>query len=144
MIKALLLQEEETFLIKGMPPEQALPFPLVRIPQNKQVVKLLYPVIRGKYLLTAGLSCIVDVSGDKYGKKIVLIGAGSAQFGSGTLGDIFQSGVLKGSEVVLHDIDAAALDAMRKKAEDALERYDLDFKVTSSLDLRASLKGLIL
>ncbi len=54
------------------------------------------------------------------GKKIVLIGAGSAQFGSGTLGDIFQSDVLKGSEVVLHDIDAAALDAMQKKAEDAL------------------------
>ena len=35
--------------------------------------------------------------------KIVLVGAGSAQFGYGTLGDIFCSKVLKGTEVVLHD-----------------------------------------
>ena len=41
--------------------------------------------------------------------KIVLIGAGSAQFGFGTLGDIFRSKVLKGSEVVLHDINPEAL-----------------------------------
>ena len=34
--------------------------------------------------------------------KIVLVGAGSAQFGYGTLGDIFCSKVLKGTEIVLH------------------------------------------
>ena len=40
--------------------------------------------------------------------KIVLVGAGSAQFGYGTLGDIFQSKTLYGSEIVLHDINMAA------------------------------------
>ena len=74
-------------------------------------------------------------------KKVVLIGAGSAQFGSGTLGDIFQSEVLKGSDIVLHDIDADALGAMQKKADEALEKYGLDFKVTSSTDRAESLKG---
>ena len=74
-------------------------------------------------------------------KKVVLIGAGSAQFGSGTLGDIFQSEVLKGSEIVLHDINADALGAMQKKADEALEKYQLDFKVTSSADRAEALKG---
>ena len=40
-------------------------------------------------------------------KTIVLIGAGSAQFGYGTIGDILQSQVLHGSEIVLHDINLA-------------------------------------
>jgi alpha-galactosidase/6-phospho-beta-glucosidase family protein len=38
----------------------------------------------------------------------VLIGAGSLQFGFDTLGDIFQSEVLPGSRIVLHDINSAA------------------------------------
>ncbi len=74
-------------------------------------------------------------------KRIVLIGAGSAQFGSGTLGDIFQSRVLKGSEIVLHDINETALAAMQKKADSALDKYKLNFNVTSSLDRREALKG---
>ncbi|MDP3176604.1 MAG: hypothetical protein Q8M76_01790, partial [Spirochaetaceae bacterium] len=41
--------------------------------------------------------------------KIVLIGAGSAQFGLGTLGEIMQSEVLAGSEIALVDIDGPAL-----------------------------------
>jgi alpha-galactosidase len=41
--------------------------------------------------------------------KIVLIGAGSAQFGLGSLGDLFQSKLLYGSEIVLVDIDEEAL-----------------------------------
>ena len=74
-------------------------------------------------------------------KRIVLIGAGSAQFGSGTLGDIFQSGILKGSEIVLHDINESALAVMQKKADRALEKYRLEFSVSSSLDRREALKG---
>ena len=42
-------------------------------------------------------------------KKIVLIGAGSAVFGLGTINDIFQSDSLVGSTIVLHDINEAAL-----------------------------------
>ena len=38
-------------------------------------------------------------------KKIVLIGAGSTQFGLGTIGDIFKSKVLEGSTISLHDIN---------------------------------------
>ena len=38
-------------------------------------------------------------------KRIVLVGAGSAQFGYGTIGDILQSKVLEGSQIVLHDIN---------------------------------------
>ena len=42
-------------------------------------------------------------------KKIVLIGAGSAQFGYGTIGDILQSKVLEGTHIVLHDINPDTL-----------------------------------
>ena len=42
-------------------------------------------------------------------KKIVLIGAGSTQFGLGTVGDIFKSKVLEGSTISLHDINPEAL-----------------------------------
>ena len=41
--------------------------------------------------------------------KIVLIGAGSTNFGLGTIGDIFKSNILAGSTIVLHDINADAL-----------------------------------
>ena len=42
-------------------------------------------------------------------KRIVLIGAGSTNFGLGTIGDIFKSNVLAGSSIVLHDINAKSL-----------------------------------
>ena len=41
--------------------------------------------------------------------KIVLVGAGSVQFGYGMLGDIFNSSTLKGCEVTLLDINEKAL-----------------------------------
>ncbi len=42
-------------------------------------------------------------------QRIVLIGAGSAQFGYGTIGDILQSEALEGSHIVLHDINPDTL-----------------------------------
>ncbi len=42
-------------------------------------------------------------------KKITLIGAGSTNFGLGTIGDIFKSKVLTGSTIVLHDINVETL-----------------------------------
>ena len=48
--------------------------------------------------------------------RIVLIGAGSAQFGYSTIGDILQSKVLEGSHSVLLDIDPDAVGAVFKKA----------------------------
>jgi len=41
--------------------------------------------------------------------KIVLIGAGSAQFGFGMLGDLFSCSALHGSEIALVDINEEAL-----------------------------------
>jgi alpha-galactosidase len=43
-------------------------------------------------------------------KKIVLVGAGSTSFGPSILGDLFLSEILKGSTVVLHDINKEKLE----------------------------------
>ncbi|WP_435140244.1 hypothetical protein [Pseudopelagicola sp. nBUS_19] len=40
--------------------------------------------------------------------KVVLVGAGSLQFGAGILGDIFQSAHLTDAEIILNDIDEVA------------------------------------
>ena len=42
--------------------------------------------------------------------KIVLIGAGSSQFGLGTVSDIFKSESLKNCNITLHDINKKALE----------------------------------
>ncbi|PLV62364.1 alpha-glucosidase [Erwinia sp. B116] len=73
--------------------------------------------------------------------KIVLVGAGSAQFGYGTLGDIFQSTALYGSEIVLHDINPASLAVTEKTARDFLAAEDLPFIVSATTDRREALKG---
>ena len=73
--------------------------------------------------------------------KIVLIGAGSAQFGLGTLGDIFQSEVLEGSEIDLVDIDALALEKVRKIASDFLGTTQRPFTLKAFVDRKEALKG---
>lgn len=73
--------------------------------------------------------------------KIVLVGAGSAQFGYGTLGDIFQSKTLYGSEIVLHDINPSALAVTEKTARDFLAAQDLPFTVSATTDRKTALKG---
>ena len=49
--------------------------------------------------------------------RIVLIGAGSAQFGFDMLGDVFQSAALNGCHIVLHDIDATSLERVHRAGE---------------------------
>ena len=73
--------------------------------------------------------------------KIVLVGAGSAQFGYGTLGDIFQSRALYGSEIILHDINPVALAVTEKTAQDFLAKEDLPFIVSATTDRRTALRG---
>ncbi|BCQ45734.1 hypothetical protein ERHA55_32610 [Erwinia rhapontici] len=73
--------------------------------------------------------------------KIVLVGAGSAQFGYGTLGDIFQSRALYGSEIILHDINPVALAVTEKTAKDFLAKEDLPFIVSATTDRRTALRG---
>jgi alpha-galactosidase len=73
--------------------------------------------------------------------RIVLIGAGSAQFGFDTLGDIFQSRVLSGSSVVLHDINKDALDRVYATAGKFIEEQQLRFSLSATTDRRQALPG---
>ena len=72
--------------------------------------------------------------------KIVLIGAGSAQFGLGMLGDIFQSKILKGAEICLMDINPATLASTAKKAADHVNSRGLPFSITSTTDRKEAVK----
>ena len=73
-------------------------------------------------------------------KKIVLIGAGSAVFGLGTINDLFQSEILAGSKIVLHDINAVALKKIADTAEAVRNERSLDFVIEAELDRRKALK----
>ncbi len=73
--------------------------------------------------------------------KIVLVGAGSLQFGLGMLGDIFQSKVLSGCEVTLLDINEDAMKKVHRIAEEFISQNNLDFRVTSTLDRKEAFKG---
>lgn len=61
--------------------------------------------------------------------KIVLVGAGSIQFGAGMLGDIFQSSVLADAEIVLHDINESAAKRTLALAEEYIGANGLKHKV---------------
>ena len=52
-------------------------------------------------------------------EKIVLIGAGSANFGLEAVSDIYRSKVLEGSHIVLHDTDTESLKETQNVAEAA-------------------------
>ncbi len=73
--------------------------------------------------------------------KIVLIGAGSAKFGLGTIGDIFKSDQLVGSEIVLHDINKNSLATTKKIADEFKEKLNITATIEATLDRRKALKG---
>src|SRR5512138_3285965 len=75
------------------------------------------------------------------GQRIVLIGAGSAQFGYGTIGDILQSQVLAGSQIVLHDINPASLAVVEKTAREFISEQKLPFKITATTNRAEAFKG---
>ena len=52
-------------------------------------------------------------------QKIVLIGAGSANFGLEAVSDIYKSKTLEGSEIVLHDTNQEAL----KETQEVADKY---------------------
>jgi alpha-galactosidase len=68
--------------------------------------------------------------------KIVLVGAGSAQFGFGMLGDIFSCPALAGSEIALVDIDTEALTRAASTAAAFVKERKLPFTISSSVDRR--------
>ncbi len=73
--------------------------------------------------------------------KIVLVGAGSAQFGCGILGDIFCSKRLVGSEITLHDINPATLGKVLETAKSFIAERGLDYRVNATTDRKAAFKG---
>ncbi len=72
---------------------------------------------------------------------IVLIGAGSAQFGLGTLGDIFKSKPLAGSSIVLHDINPQALRKVEDIAQQFIQENDLPYTLSATTSRQEALQG---
>jgi alpha-galactosidase len=74
-------------------------------------------------------------------EKIVLIGAGSLQFGLGSVGSIISSEVLQGSKICLHDINISNLDLVTQSCREAIEQKNLDFDLESILERKKALKN---
>ncbi len=73
-------------------------------------------------------------------QRIILIGAGSAQFGYGTIGDILQSKVLEDSEIVLHDINPDTLAAVARTSSEFIAEHRLPFTISATTDRREALR----
>ncbi len=73
--------------------------------------------------------------------KIVLVGAGSLQFGTGMLGDLFQSAHLHNAEIVLHDINLEAAQRTLKVAQDHIAAQGFKHAISATTDLPTALKG---
>ena len=73
--------------------------------------------------------------------RIVLIGAGSTNFGLGVVGDIFKSNFLEGSTIILHDINAKALDNTFKIASEYKEKLGKEITIESTTSRKKALKG---
>ncbi|TFF98131.1 MAG: hypothetical protein EU540_08220 [Promethearchaeota archaeon] len=74
-------------------------------------------------------------------EKIVIIGAGSLQFGLGSVGSVINSEVLTGSTVCLHDINEKNLELVTQACQSAVEKKKLDFTIESSVDRKEALKN---
>ena len=74
-------------------------------------------------------------------KRIVLIGAGSAQFGYGTIGDILQSKVLEGSHIVLHDINPNTLKVTYETGKAFIQSHKLPFSISATTNRAEAFKG---
>lgn len=73
--------------------------------------------------------------------KIVCLGAGSFSFGLSTLLTLLQSEQLRGSQIVLVDIDQQALDVMSKLAEWLNDAWDAKKIISSYSDRKEALSG---
>ena len=73
-------------------------------------------------------------------EKIVLIGAGSLQFGLGSVGSILESNILKGSTVCLHDINPESLNLVEQACRLAVDKRKLDFTIESTTNRPDALK----
>lgn len=74
-------------------------------------------------------------------QRIVLIGAGSAQFGYGTIGDILQSKVLESSHIVLHDINPTTLAVVAQNGQAFIEEHKLPFTLSATTNRMEAFQG---
>jgi len=74
-------------------------------------------------------------------EKIVLIGAGSLQFGLGAAGSVLNSKILEGSTISLHDINANSLDMVYQACKAAIKEKKLEFNLESTTNRPEALKG---
>ena len=81
----------------------------------------------------------MESKGDK--EKIVLIGAGSLQFGLGAAGCVLNSKILKGATISLHDINAESLNLAYQACNAAIEENKLDYILESTTNRSEALKG---
>ncbi len=72
--------------------------------------------------------------------KIVLVGAGSANFGLGTIGDIFKSKILEGSTITLHDINSKALENTKNIAKKYKEKLKVNYNIEATTNREEALK----
>jgi len=73
--------------------------------------------------------------------RIVLIGAGSAQFGFDMLGDFFTSPALVDCQIVLHDINAEALERVHRAGKDYIDAHDMRVELMATLSREEALAG---
>jgi alpha-galactosidase len=74
-------------------------------------------------------------------QKITLVGAGSLQFGLGSVGSILDSEVLRGATICLHDISEEALKLTYKACESAINTRHVDYTLQSTTDRKEALKN---
>jgi len=73
--------------------------------------------------------------------KIVLIGAGSFSFGTMTVRDLLEAPEMRGSEIVLVDLNEERLDRMYRLARRLNETWQGEMKITATTDRREALPG---
>jgi alpha-galactosidase len=73
--------------------------------------------------------------------KIVVIGAGSFSFGTMTVRDIMEAPEMKGSEIVLVDLDAERLDRMHRLCKRLNETWQAEMNIWATTDRREALPG---
>ncbi|MFO7795655.1 MAG: alpha-glucosidase [Promethearchaeati archaeon] len=74
-------------------------------------------------------------------EKIVLIGAGSLQFGLGCVGNILKSNILEGCKITLHDIDPKGLELTYKACKSAINEKNLNFMIEQTTDREEALNN---
>ena len=74
-------------------------------------------------------------------KRIVLIGAGSTSFGPSTLLDLYQSNLLQGSTIVLHDINNEHLEIIFELVQAENKIHSNYFNIERTTDRKEALNG---